>query len=111
MSDSNRVLAAIGYIPPLFFIPLFLSGEGELAKYHGKQALVLFGAAVITVLAFRFLQLILGWIKPIGNVFWVLEGLLYIIYIALSIVAAINAANGQFWRIPILGAYSDRLKL
>lgn len=111
MAEKNKVLAAIGYIPPLFWIPLFLAGEDELSKYHGRQALVVFAAAALTVLAFRILQLILGWIKPIGTVFWVVEGFLYLVYIAISIVAAIRAANGKRWRIPILGVYSDRLNI
>jgi len=111
MSENKNVLAAIGYIPPLFFIPLFLSGADDLAKHHGRQALVIFAAAALTVLAFRILQLILGWIKPIGTAFWVVEGFLYLVYIAISIVAAIRAANGDLWRVPILGAYSDRLNI
>jgi uncharacterized membrane protein len=111
MSENKNALAAIGYIPPLFWIPLFLAGEDKLAKYHGRQALVIFVAAVLTVFAFRILQLILGWIKPIGTAFWVVEGFLYLVYIAISIVAAIRAANGDRWRMPILGAYSDRLNI
>ena len=111
MTENNKVLAAIGYIPPLFWIPLFLAGNDELSKYHGRQALVIFAVAALTVLAFRILQLILGWIKPIGTAFWVVEGFPYLVYIAISIVAAIKAANGERWRIPILGVYSDRLNI
>ncbi len=111
MAEKNKVLAAIGYIPPLFWIPLFLAGEDELSKYHGRQALVVFAAAALTVLAFRILQLILGWIVPIKTVFNFVEGALYLIYIALSVFAAIRAANGKRWRIPILGVYSDRLNI
>ena len=111
MSENKNVLAAIGYIPPLFWIPLFLAGEDELAKYHGRQALVIFAAAALTVLAFRILQLILGWIVPIKTVFNFVEGALYLLYIGLSIFAAIRAAKGERWRIPILGVYSDRLNI
>ncbi|TET22308.1 MAG: hypothetical protein E3J71_06480 [Candidatus Stahlbacteria bacterium] len=111
MSENKNVLAAIGYIPPLFFIPLFLSGDSTLAKHHGRQALVIFAAAALTVLAFRILNLLLGWIVPIKTVFNFLEGALYLLYIGLSVFAAIRAANGDLWRVPILGAYSDRLNI
>lgn len=111
MSDDKRALAAIGYIPPLFFIPLFLAGDDELAKFHGRQALVLVVVAAIIFIAFRILNLLLGWIPPIHTLFSVLEGALYIVFVIISVIAAINAARGELWRVPILGAYSDRLRI
>lgn len=111
MSENNKALAAIGYIPPLFFIPLFLAADDPLAKYHGRQALVIFVAAIITLFVFWLLRFLFQWFAPLEYLFILVEGLLFAFYIITSIIAAVNAAKGKSWRIPILGAYSDRLNI
>lgn len=111
MEDEKRAQAAIGYIPPFFWIPLWLAQDAPLAKHHGRQALVIFIATVITWLAFLILRFLLGWIAPFKYFLLVFEGALYFIYIVLTVWGIVKAARGEFWRIPILGAYSDRLKV
>lgn len=115
MSEEHKtVLAAIGYIPvpPLFWIPLFLAGDDEYARYHGRQALVLQGLLVLTILVFGLLlHYLFIWARPIQLVFDFVGGLLYILVGVLSVIGLIKAAQGKLWRIPVLGAYSDRMKL
>lgn len=111
MAEEKKALAAIGYIPPLFWIPLFLSGGDELARYHGRQSMVVFILGVATFLVFALLRFLFSWFDPLEYLFIIVEGILFAVYIVVSIIAAIRAANGEYWRIPVLGAYSDKLKI
>jgi len=111
MSSSHRALAAIGYIPALFWIPLFLSGGDDFARHHGRQGLVIFVFWILTILVFGLLHFLTGWVKPIQVVVDFVQGALYVLYVVLSVWGALKAAGGERWRVPVLGAYSDRLKL
>jgi uncharacterized membrane protein len=111
MSEKNNVLAAIGYLPALFWVPMFLTGDDEFAKFHGKQSMVLFIIAVVVTLAFGLLRLVTKWAQPIYVFLTFIEGALLVGYIVLMVWGAVKAGQGEWWRIPILGAYSDRMNV
>jgi len=112
MSENNTATAVIGYIPPLFWIPLFLSGEDEFSKYHGRQAMVILIGWILTILVVGlFLRWILGWFAPFRVVIDFIQGALYILFIVASVLGAVKAAKGELWRIPILGAFAERLNI
>lgn len=120
---NNRVAAAIGYIPFLFFIPIFARREDEFAQFHGKQSLILFGVFIIAWIAIWFLSLIfngiLSHIIIIGFLFkalaWLIHNLVGTVisigYIVLAILGIIKASAGKYWRIPVISAYSERIKI
>ena len=108
-AENNRISAAIGYIPFLFFIPIFTSREDDFAQFHGKQSLVLFCAFIITWIALWLINLIfsgiLGHILIIGFIFkgiaWLIHNVIGAIvsfsYLVLVILGIINAASGNYW--------------
>lgn len=122
-TETNRVSAAIGYIPFLFFVPIFVNRDDEFAQFHGKQSLVLFCTFILLWIALWLIILILsgilGHIFIIGFLFkgiaWLIHNVIGTIvslgYLALAVLGIINAGAGNYWRIPIIGAYSERLKL
>lgn len=122
-AEANRVTAALGYVPFLFFIPIFANREDEFAQFHGKQSLVLFCALIILWIAIWLIYLIfrgiLGNIFIIGFLFktlaWLIHNVIGTIislgYLVLMVLGIINAASGNYWRIPIIGAYAERLKI
>lgn len=122
-AEANRVTAALGYVPFLFFIPIFANREDEFAQFHGKQSLVLFCALIILWIAIWLICLIfrgiLGNIFIIGFLFktlaWLIHNVIGTIislgYLVLMVLGIINAASGNYWRIPIIGAYAERLKI
>jgi uncharacterized membrane protein len=122
-ADANRVSAAIGYIPPLFFIPILANREDDFAQFHGKQSLVMFCALIIIWIAIWLINLIFGGILShifiIGLLFkviaWlsqnVVGSIVSIGYLILVILGIINASAGNYWRIPVIGAYSEQLKI
>ena len=122
-SSDAILLAAVGYIPLLFFLPLFVGTKEPFAKFHGRQSLVMFAAVLAFNIAVAVTDLVLG--RILGGMFlmglffkvvaWLIHypaGLVVALaYAVLIIVGITQAATGQYWRIPVVGAYADRLKL
>ena len=114
-SSEGRVLSAIGYLWILCLLPLMIHRDNAFSQFHGKQGLVLFIFWMVTWLVFSILILIFGHLPIIG---WLLFGilrlvqfLLYIVYLVLMVIGIIKAASGVYWRMPVLGAYAEKLKI
>ena len=96
---DDRFIAAIGYIGVLCVVPLILKRDSKFSQHHGKQGLVLLIAWMV---------LWVGNIIPIlGQIVWLLGSFALII---LMILGIINALNGKFWEMPILGSFAKNLK-
>ena len=117
------MLAAVGYLPLLFFLPLFLARTDAFARHHAKQAMVIqcvlisfwvavwvsdfvLGRVLGNMLLLGFLFRLMAWLihYPLG--FAVSLG-----YMVLAAVGLVQSFAGQYWRVPILGAFADRLAL
>jgi uncharacterized membrane protein len=105
--EEGKVLAVIGYLWILFLLPLLLQRQNRFAQFHGKQGLVLF---VFWFLVWLVLFVILGHIPFVGIIFQILGYIGYIAYVILAIIGLIKAASGEYWRLPVLGAYAERIK-
>ncbi len=122
-SQDAILLAALGYLPLFFFLPLFAGTKEPFARFHGRQSLVLFVTVLIFQVAVWLSDLVLG--RILGNMFllgfffkavaWLVHYptgfLVAAVYAVLVIVGIVQAATGQYWRVPILGVYAERLKL
>jgi uncharacterized membrane protein len=122
-SSDAILLATVGYVPLLFFLPLFVGTKEPFAKFHGRQSLVLFAAVVAFNIAVGFTDLVLG--RVLGSMFligfffkavaWLIHYpagfLVAVAYAVLVIVGIVQAATGQYWRIPVLGVFAERFKL
>jgi len=95
-TEENKVLAAIGYVWILCLIPLFLKRNSKFAQFHAKQGLMLFIVELIGWLIF--------WIPLIG---W----LLFVITVILAVMGIMNALQGNYWEMPILGKYAKKINL
>jgi uncharacterized membrane protein len=94
--EENKVIAAVGYLWILCFIPLFLKKESKFAKFHGKQGLVLF---IIDIIAAFFLLI------PVINV------LLWIILVFASVLGIVMAILGKWYKLPVIGQLADKINL
>ena len=122
-SSAAILLATVGYIPLLFFLPLFVGTKEPFAKFHGRQSLVLFAAVIVFNIAVGVTDLILG--RVLGSMFvlgFFFKAVAWLIhypagfvvaaaYAVLVIIGIVQAATGQYWRIPVVGVYAERLKL
>jgi uncharacterized membrane protein len=91
--ESNKVLAALGYVGIICFVPLFLKKNSPFAQFHAKQGLILFIIEIV------------GWIIPVIG--WILM-VVAIVYAVLGILAALN---GRYWKMPILSKFVGKLNL
>jgi len=122
-NDRSKLLAAIGYIPFLCFIPIFAAREDEYTQFHGKQSLVLLVIYILLSIALWLVSIIFGnifgHVPVIGFVFklvgWVAHNLigtiLGIFYIVIVIISIIFAAVGNKWEIPIISKYAKTLTI
>ncbi|MBU1130793.1 hypothetical protein KJ840_01535 [Patescibacteria group bacterium] len=94
--EENKMLAAIGYVWILCLIPLFLKRDSKFAQFHAKQGLILFVLELIGWLIF--------WIPLIG---W----LLFVAVIILAVMGIMNAIQGRYWEMPVLGKYAKKINL
>src|SRR3989338_10408413 len=92
--EDNRVIAAIGYVWILCLVPLFLKRNSQFAQFHAKQGLVLFVAEIFGWLIF--------WIPLIG---WFLG----IFIIILAVLGIMNALQGRYWEMPVLGKSARKI--
>jgi len=94
--ESSRLVAALSYIWILFLIPLLLKRDSKFAQFHAKQGLVLFVIELIATL--------IMWIPLVG---W----LLFVIIIILAVAGVIRAYNGEWWKMPYIYNWSEKIKI
>ncbi|MBU1148808.1 DUF4870 domain-containing protein [Patescibacteria group bacterium] len=94
--EDNKTVAAIGYVWILCFVPLLLKRDSKFAQYHGKQALVLFIIEVIVSF--------IAWVPVIG---WILA----IAVIILAVMGIMQALQGNYWEMPLVGKFAKKLNI
>ncbi len=94
--EENKVAAALSYVWILCLVPLFLKKNSKFCQFHAKQGLLLFIVEVIGMVIF-----------PIPFLGW----LLFILVVIFSILGVRAALAGEFWEMPILGKYTNKLNL
>jgi len=95
--SKHKVMAAIGYVSILCFVPLLGAPKSSYAKFHGKQGLVLFLTAVI-----------IGVIQQILPGLWGILALANLGLLVLSVMGIVKAAEGQLWEMPVLGQFAKK---
>jgi len=94
--EENKTVAAIGYIWILCFVPLLLKRDSKFAQHHGKQALVLF--IVEVVVGFIVWIPFLGWLLGLAT-------------LVLAIMGILQALQGNYWEMPIIGQFAKKINL
>ena len=91
--DENKYVAALSYLGPLCFVPLFLKRDSAFAQSHATQGIMLFIAEVVGML--------LPFLYP----------LLFIVFIGTSAYGIMMTQKGEEWEIPLIGKYAGKLNL
>ncbi len=94
-TNAERVFATIGYVGPLFVLPLVAQPKSDYCKFHARQSMAL--------LAIFFLQLIVLVAIPL------LGSLLTFALFAAYILCMYNAYMGKMWKIPVVGAIAQKI--
>jgi uncharacterized membrane protein len=98
--DDSKLCAALAYL--VFGVIWYFADEelkkNDFAKFHVKQALVLFAFSIVGSFA-------LSLIIFIG---WIIMPFFGLATVVLAIIGIINALNGDKKELPVIGAYAAR---
>ncbi|MBP9828349.1 DUF4870 domain-containing protein [Patescibacteria group bacterium] len=101
-SFLRRFACSVGYIPPLFFVPLWLLEKHEESSFHGKQSLVLtLFAVIVNVLGPTVMFLV----PLVGALVVLIANILLFILIVLGMY---RGACGIQEELPIFGGFARR---
>ncbi len=94
--EENKLMASFSYLWILCLVPLFLKRQSKFAQFHAKQGFILLVVEVI--------MSVLMWIPVIGKI-------LFIGVIILAILGFIKAYNGEYWKMPFIYKWSQKINL
>lgn len=98
--QEGKIFALIGYLWILCLVPLLLKKENKFALFHAKQGLVLFiceiAVWIIGIIPF------LGWAICIAG---------SVACGVVSIIGMVQALMGNYWKIPVLGDYAEKINI
>lgn len=98
----NTIMGVLCYLGPLVLIPYLTSLDDAFVKYHVKQGIVLFGLVlIIYVIGSMFLF----------SGFYQLVSLLNLGTLILTILGIVNVVQGKEKPLPLIGHFSDKIKI
>jgi uncharacterized membrane protein len=89
--QKNKVLAAISYIFIVSLIVLLVKKDSPFAQFHAKQGFVLFIASLVC-----------GFIPVLG---WLLN----IVVLVMAIIGIISAAQGKWYKMPLVSQLAEKI--
>ena len=98
-SDRN-IMAVLSYLGILVVIPYVKAKDDEYVKFHVKQGLVL----LILLVA----VMVVGQLPGIGPMISSFGSILVLI---LSVIGILNAMAGKKEELPLIGKYSEKIKI
>jgi uncharacterized membrane protein len=115
MSTSQRISAAVGYIPVIGWIyALLVERKSSFVMFHLKQAISL----VATIAALFIVWVVVAWILfaiPFGSIFafalFTLPMAAAIAGVIVLVLGIINALSGKTSEVPMFGGLAKRLPL
>jgi uncharacterized membrane protein len=122
---QGALLAALGYLGPLCVVSLLAGRHNSFCRFHGRQGLVLFAAEVAAVVLGTTVFGVIGLLEGFLRSLWFVGPFLYFLVgalaasaywvvlaaagIVVSLLGAWKAWQGEYWVLPVLGAYVERL--
>ena len=109
-SDRSRWVAAVSYLAFLCFFALWKSKHDEYVRDHARQGFLLLLAECVAIVTIIVLELTIGRVRFIGfMVVLILQLFTGLGALTLSIVGFVKALFGEYWHMPLIGEYADRV--
>lgn len=103
-------LAYITFIPAIVFLLKKPFKANPFIRFHSWQSIFLAIAAVVVGLVLRIVFSFLGFIPHIGYlVAWLIGMVTFVGWWILWLVALIKAFQGEFFRLPIVGHFAEKV--
>jgi uncharacterized membrane protein len=106
-SSDRTLMLVLSYVGILCLIPLLMKKDDPEVQWHAKNGTALFGAEV--VLFILRIMLIFIRIPFLGCGVSVITCVIWLGFLAISIIAIMKAVKGQRLRIPILTDFAEKM--
>lgn len=108
LRDEDRLLIIFAYMGPLALVSM-AAGRNDFVRWHGRQGLVLSGAALLTFVVLRPIHTLFYRIWGfLGEIFLTIEIIVGFGFFMVAIFCLVRAMEGRRFRIPFLGDMLDR---
>ncbi len=107
--EAGKGLAAISYISILFLIPMISMRDNRFAMFHARQSMVLVISAMVLWLGLFLLGMLTSWLG-IGILLILLSYVVLFAWLVLMIIGFVKAFSGEYWRIPLISDWADKVK-
>lgn len=108
--EAGKGLAAISYISILFLIPMISMRDNRFAMFHAKQSMVLVISAMVSWLVLFLVGMLTSWLG-IGILLILLSYVILFGWLVLMIIGFVKAFSGEYWRIPKIAEWADKIKI
>jgi len=109
-SERSRWIAATSYLTFLCFFSLWQSKNDPFIKYHARQGFLLLLGECVILVATLILEVTIGKLRLVGmlviGLFRLAAGLAAL---TVSVVGFVKALFGEYWHLPLLGEYRDKV--
>jgi uncharacterized membrane protein len=105
-----NVAAGLSYLTWVAGLIFFLiEKQNRFVRFNAMQELLLTAAAVVFGIAINIISAILAFAVPVlGLVIGFLAWIVWIGFFVLWLIAIINAFQGKYFKIPLIGDYAER---
>lgn len=97
-SWSPQIMAGLGYLGILCFVPLLRTRNDEYVLFHAKQGLVLWIWAVLAMFALH--------LPGVGELVFSVSSMMILVFMGLGLI---SVALRRAWKLPLVGSVADLL--
>ena len=109
-ADRSRWTAALSYVAFLCFFSLWKYKHDDYVRYHARQGFLLLLAECVAIVTIVVLELTIGRVRFIGFVVVLMLQLVTGLGgLTLSVVGFVKALFGEYWHMPLIGEYADKV--
>jgi uncharacterized membrane protein len=107
MGSDRTIFLILSYLGILSLIPLLVKKDDPEVQWHAKNGVALFGAECVWAIA----QIAIGFthIAILGCVSGLVGCLVWIAFLALSVICIVKAVGGQRFRIPMITDMAEKM--
>ncbi|TSC72603.1 MAG: hypothetical protein G01um101438_320 [Parcubacteria group bacterium Gr01-1014_38] len=99
--ENNRLVAALSWLWILSVVMLLVKKESPYVQFHARQSFLLF---IVSLLLWLFLSFF-------GPLAWFLQWLLKAGVFVLIVIGFLQALQGRWWTLPVIGSFAPKVRL
>ena len=100
-------IAWLSYLGILVVVPILIAPDNEYVKFHVRQGI----AILLLEAGWIFLHIVMSFIPIIKYLAGILNIFVWIGFLVLSVMGIINAVQGEWKKLPVVGDLGEQLKI